>query len=1241
MAARDFTANQIRTAKVIMTGSDPGAGGIGHKKLELSIYSESVAPDQLGGTPTPNPYLNVGNDTTIFVSGSQTAFGGSIGGVSMFGGDTYVSGSLIVKGAGRLSHGASISGSIHHTATGDSYLKAGGGISITSGSAEGGQVTITNTCCADPDPVIATIDPQHIIISTDSAGNLTTSSINSAIHFTEANAVIGNTAVVYDGDATAASGSPAAFSGTNNRYKLFYALATPAYAQGITAIAYDFAGGQTNLKAQFIETGSTGLGTIVLRNASTDYGVLCFTLTESGETVKFTVNPTNHGSAATRQDVSSGGANWKHIRITVPFKITDTGGNTQTINRGFVVIKNPKGTQGDPIKGSWDPATNSLFTNHQGTIITSPTQTGASGLVYYSQLFAGNTAQATYLGSTGETGSKISPIYPAAANSFYIDYDNATVEVRTYDGTVHTNITTTYAGAAPSSGAKTLTLQNADASNHTFAVFKWDFHSFNSVNRAKLYINSIDTLISGGSHTTATEWREIVVVTPCKVTTNNGSNVDINLVFKLIKRVDKTSQKIRMQARFNSPTTGTPLIDLQSSSGGIVNSTHPSSTDYVHSNVADNQGNRYEYDGSGNTYVASNSHYNVYWGGLDINDVEVRMLDGTSLNLTGYSLSLTGTNLTLKKDSPSHVLATLAISKDTGPTPDRGKALLTVVNSRVANGASDPLWGAIIIKDVEHYITDVHGNNLVVREDFAIRKVISGRSAISLNFHPNIIRVASDSSGTLFAYDGSSGNALSATVTNNPYAEALLSGADLVSVVAHADPDQNNFANLSNNNYNLDFSQAHVVVYPYGTAAPTVLTASRIVYTDTDPDGSPSLGLLELKGNTDGAGHVTFMKLKLLKDATTGQARLYIANGTLSTFKDVSSGADTHWTRVTISIPALVKDNNGNTATSAKASFDIIKTLSGGTIKVVNGGDSISGATGVQRGDLILRTTDNALYAVTDAMMANKANALTVAVGGAPTAGLGPSTSFFTVETGVVASTARANAGSGYSGVPTVTFSAPVGGGSTATGTAVLSGDVVNSVTVTSGGSGYDMNPPTINITGGGGSNAAYTAVMQEKIVSPSGGNTTNQIDIKEAKDTAALATIATNGGNDYMQITNTGEYFVSAKIRVLASNHDGTSGDNSVSYQLKFQFTDAAGDLPGAWADIPGSEGVSSIRKLGNNTNTIFEIDKTKIRFSNAGATLKRLRLVIVRGDTAGSGSDQTLTIPALSTPIIELTKL
>ena len=74
MAVRDFTANQIRTAKIIMTGSAP-SGGIAHKKLELSVYSESVAPDQLGGNPVGNTYANVGNDISIFVSGRSPGGG--------------------------------------------------------------------------------------------------------------------------------------------------------------------------------------------------------------------------------------------------------------------------------------------------------------------------------------------------------------------------------------------------------------------------------------------------------------------------------------------------------------------------------------------------------------------------------------------------------------------------------------------------------------------------------------------------------------------------------------------------------------------------------------------------------------------------------------------------------------------------------------------------------------------------------------------------------------------------------------------------------------------------------------------------------------------------------------------------------------------------------------------------------------------------------------------------------------
>jgi len=62
--------------------------------------------------------------------------------------------------------------------------------------------------------------------------------------------------------------------------------------------------------------------------------------------------------------------------------------------------------------------------------------------------------------------------------------------------------------------------------------------------------------------------------------------------------------------------------------------------------------------------------------------------------------------------------------------------------------------------------------------------------------------------------------------------------------------------------------------------------------------------------------------------------------------------------------------------------------------------------------------------------------------------------------------------GTGYTSAPTVTISAPEAGGTQATATATVSGGVVNSITITNAGSGYDGTHPTITFsaspTGGG-----------------------------------------------------------------------------------------------------------------------------------------------------------------------------
>ncbi len=87
-------------------------------------------------------------DVAFYVSGAVGGMGGSLKTTSVFAGDTLVSGVLKVGGQNfhHLSDpavGGTISGSIHHTSGGLSYLVAGSNVTIVSGA--NGQVTIAST----------------------------------------------------------------------------------------------------------------------------------------------------------------------------------------------------------------------------------------------------------------------------------------------------------------------------------------------------------------------------------------------------------------------------------------------------------------------------------------------------------------------------------------------------------------------------------------------------------------------------------------------------------------------------------------------------------------------------------------------------------------------------------------------------------------------------------------------------------------------------------------------------------------------------------------------------------------------------------------------------------------------------------------------------------------------------------------------------------------------------------------
>ena len=71
MAAKDFTANQVRLSKLILTG------GIGVDNLGLAIYSASRASDFEGGTNDSNLYSELGSEVAILVSGSANYSGRS------------------------------------------------------------------------------------------------------------------------------------------------------------------------------------------------------------------------------------------------------------------------------------------------------------------------------------------------------------------------------------------------------------------------------------------------------------------------------------------------------------------------------------------------------------------------------------------------------------------------------------------------------------------------------------------------------------------------------------------------------------------------------------------------------------------------------------------------------------------------------------------------------------------------------------------------------------------------------------------------------------------------------------------------------------------------------------------------------------------------------------------------------------------------------------------------------------
>jgi len=87
---KDFKASQIRTSKIIISGSESG-------KPALLVYSASSATDHAGSFQS-DMLTNVGSDVYLFVSGNNgSILSGNRSNVTLFGGDVVVSGTFYAE----------------------------------------------------------------------------------------------------------------------------------------------------------------------------------------------------------------------------------------------------------------------------------------------------------------------------------------------------------------------------------------------------------------------------------------------------------------------------------------------------------------------------------------------------------------------------------------------------------------------------------------------------------------------------------------------------------------------------------------------------------------------------------------------------------------------------------------------------------------------------------------------------------------------------------------------------------------------------------------------------------------------------------------------------------------------------------------------------------------------------------------------------------------------------------------
>lgn len=224
-----------------------------------------------------------------------------------------------------------------------------------------------------------------------------------------------------------------------------------------------------------------------------------------------------------------------------------------------------------------------------------------------------------------------------------------------------------------------------------------------------------------------------------------------------------------------------------------------------------------------------------------------------------------------------------------------------------------------------------------------------------------------------------------------------------------------------------------------------------------------------------------------------------------------------------------------------------------------------------------------------------------------------------------VSKVAMTAGGSGYTSPPTVSFSGP---GAGATATASIFAGAVTGVTITNGGSGYQTsNPPAVAFTGGGGTGAGATATVAFGVIPVifSGGVGTGATATATVAGGAVTAINVTAGGTGYSSA-----FPPTISLDPLAT---GGHGATAVATVVAGAVTAVAVTAGGTGYTAPpivifkagGATGVANLMPFGL-TGSAIEVYQSRVwTVSGSGITFSAPGSVFDFSTASGGGSFQS----------------